>query len=161
MSCSPKVISDILISYPVTTKPEDVVVLEPQSAVPESAERLGSIRITDSGFTTECSYEEVVDKACRETSRCGGNLLHITAHRRPDLWSTCHRIKGDIWLVHKTPKGESIVRDSIEPPFANSLPPSYAPKRAPVSTERIIRPTSFMLIWVSEDCSINSPTTEI
>ncbi len=131
MSCSPKVISDIRISYPVTTEPQDVVVLGPQSAVPESAERLGSVRITDSGFTLECSYEEVLDKARRETSRWGGNLLHIIAHRRPDLWSTCHRIKGDIWLVHKSTEEESIVRDSAAPLAAASPLPSYAPTRGP------------------------------
>ena len=69
--------------------------------VPDGAKLLGSISVGDSGFTTQCSYQEVIRDAINMARDMGGNVLQITEHKEPDIWSSCHRIKADVYHVSK------------------------------------------------------------
>lgn len=60
---------------------------------------IGKVEIKDSGFSKNCDYEMVRDLAKKEALKLGGNCLVITDHKQPDLGSTCHRIKADVFLV--------------------------------------------------------------
>lgn len=56
VSCSPRVIPSFQKTYPPSvSSPQDVVVVENKTvkAVPENAELLGSVRVTDTGFTSK------------------------------------------------------------------------------------------------------------
>lgn len=69
--------------------------------IPDGAKLLGSISVGDSGFTTQCSYQEVIRDAINMARDMGGNVLQITEHKEPDIWSSCHRIKADVYYVSK------------------------------------------------------------
>lgn len=69
--------------------------------LPNNVKFIGSISIGDSGFTTKCSYQEVINDAINLARGMGGNIVQITEHKEPDLWSTCHRIKADIYYITK------------------------------------------------------------
>lgn len=69
--------------------------------VPDGAKLLGSISVGDSGFTTQCSYQEVVRDAINMARNMGGNVLQITEHKEPDIWTSCHRIKADVYYIEK------------------------------------------------------------
>ena len=67
--------------------------------VQKGAKFLGSISVGDSGFTSQCSYQEVIRDAMNLARGMGGNIVQITEHKEPDLWSTCHHIKADIYYI--------------------------------------------------------------
>lgn len=43
---------------------------------PDSTEVLGKVKIGDSGFTTNCSYEAVINKAKMGSRKVGGNAIN-------------------------------------------------------------------------------------
>lgn len=42
---------------------------------------LGNLKVADSGFTTRCSFEEMVINAQKQAYSIGGNILAITQYR--------------------------------------------------------------------------------
>ena len=74
-------------------------VFEIKEEIPSNAEKLGTIKVGDSGFSIICNYATVLDKAKIESRKVGGNVLKITKHKKPDLWSSCHRITADVFKV--------------------------------------------------------------
>jgi hypothetical protein len=98
-SCSAKFTSSMQKIYAPLDYREEVRVLEIGEKIPPNAEKLGTIKVGDSGFSVDCNYATVLDKAKTESRRVGGNVLKITKHKRPDAWSSCHRITVDVFKV--------------------------------------------------------------
>ena len=99
-SCSPKVASKISSSYQPLTQSQEIAVIEMSQPHPENAAVLGTIKIGDSGFTTKNgTYEAVLNIAKEQARQAGGNVVKITEHKSPDMFSTIHRIKADILRV--------------------------------------------------------------
>ncbi len=99
-SCSPKIRTNVSKTYQPIDYKEDIRVFDLKDSVPACAEELGSVKIGDSGFTIDCGWEVVVDKAKLEARKVGGNAIKITEHRLPTaLGSTCHRITATILKV--------------------------------------------------------------
>ncbi|MCS6930344.1 MAG: hypothetical protein NZM43_12720 [Saprospiraceae bacterium] len=63
------------------------------------AQLLGTVKIGDYGLTLDCHYADVLERACRNAGRIGGNLLVITRHRRYQVKSNCHTVKAEIYSV--------------------------------------------------------------
>jgi hypothetical protein len=92
-----KTVSIINYSTPIDTK-QAVEVMGIGQQIPSNYKLLGSIKIGDGGFTTKCSYAEVITDAQIQARAMGGNVLVITKHKEPDAWSSCHRINADVYL---------------------------------------------------------------
>jgi hypothetical protein len=96
-ACSPKVKPTITKSYPPLDYRETVSVLGLNEDAPANAEILGTVKIGDSGFSTNCGYDVAIEKAINEARKVGGNAIQITKHIPPNLMgSTCHRITARI-----------------------------------------------------------------
>lgn len=67
---------------------------------------IGEVVIKDGGFALTCDYKTVVSLAMNEAKKAGANCLKITEHKLPDLWSTCHRIKGIMYQIKDAKKYE-------------------------------------------------------
>lgn len=94
-SCSPKVVTDLVKTYPNPIPTDSVWVIELGDPMPNSAETIGRVSVVDRGTSTKCRYDEVVHLAREATGKAGGNGLAITDHREPSLWgSSCHQISG-------------------------------------------------------------------
>jgi len=78
---------------------EEVRVFGINEQTPSNAEKLGIIKVGDSGFSTKCDYATVLDKAITEARKVGGNVLKIIEHKLPDFWSTCHRITAEVLKI--------------------------------------------------------------
>lgn len=91
-SCSPKIATSIRKEYETLNYEEEVVVLQTNDKQPEDSEILGIVKVGDTGFSTKCNYDTVLDKAKLEARKAGGNAIRITKHKKPNFWSTCHRI---------------------------------------------------------------------
>lgn len=107
-SCSPKVSVNVTKAYP-SSHPEFVTVYDLVDTVPQTAERIGSVKVSDTGFTTKCNFDEVLQIAKRETALAGGNGLMLTAHKGPSWASSCHQIEGQMLLVSGVKADSSLI----------------------------------------------------
>lgn len=99
-SCSPKITSSLTSSYQALPADSEVVILDEDAPNPENAEMLGQINIGDTGFTTKSgTYDAVLEIAKTQARKAGGNIVRIVEHRRPDSYSSIHRIKAYILRV--------------------------------------------------------------
>lgn len=107
-SCAPKVLTHIEKKYPSRIAADEVHLYGVGQTLPETAERIGSVRVVDGGASTKCNYEQVVALAKQETAKNGGNALALTDHRKPSLLgSSCHQIAGDMLWISDTANWET------------------------------------------------------
>lgn len=98
--CSPKITSSLTSARPPLSKDVEVMILDADDPVPEKAEVLGQIKIGDTGFTTKNgNYAAILNIAMDYARQAGGNVVKITEHKSPDLFSSIHRIKANILRV--------------------------------------------------------------
>jgi len=99
-ACSPKVSKNITQSYAPLDYKEDVVVLDLQTPIPDGADHIGTIKIGDSGFSTDCDWNTVIETAKVEARKVGGNAIKITEHKPPSTFgSGCHRITAVVLRI--------------------------------------------------------------
>jgi hypothetical protein len=99
-SCGPKISTTIGKNYTSTDYREEIRVFGIEDSFPTSFEELGVVKIGDTGFSTNCGWELVIEKAKIEARKVGGNALKITEHTPPSfLGSSCHRITAKILKV--------------------------------------------------------------
>ncbi|HAN79563.1 MAG TPA: hypothetical protein DCQ31_18275 [Bacteroidales bacterium] len=113
-SCNPKISTSIIRTYSPLDYKQEVVVISLDQMEPENVEVLGEVKIGDTGFSTKCSYDIVIDQAKLEAKKAGGNAIKIIEHKQPTaMGSSCHRITAKILRVENiatyTPKVEEEV----------------------------------------------------
>jgi hypothetical protein len=99
-SCSAKLTTSMQKNYPPLDYREEVTVFGKNETAPPTAEKLGTIKVGDSGFSVKCSYATVLERAKTESRKVGGNAIKITRHKYPGFWSSCHRITVDVLKVN-------------------------------------------------------------
>ena len=98
--CAPSIYTSIQKSYPARIEGSTVLVYDMADSLPEPAEVLGSVTVKDSGFSVNCNYAKVMQRAKDETNKIGGNGLHLFSHKEPSaLGSSCHRIAAHMLLL--------------------------------------------------------------
>lgn len=128
--CAPKVLTRVQQSYPAAAPDAPVTVFGVRELVPDTALLLGSVVVKDTGFSTNCTYEQVIRLASNATRKVGGNALHLVYHHEPSLLGgTCHRIGGEMLYI---PSLDSMLRSTDEFP---------APRIAPIPA-RLLRPAA-------------------
>lgn len=99
-SCSPSVKTSVIASQKAQAHGADIVVYGVNTNPPTSAKTLGSVKISDTGFTLRCTYDIVLALAKVEARKIGGNALKLVEHKTPTaLGSSCHRITAQILFV--------------------------------------------------------------
>lgn len=81
------------------TENEKVEVLGQGQQVPDGAKLIGTFNYGDSGLTasSNCTYAALIEKATKEARALGANVVYVTKHRDPNMFSTCHAIKGNYY----------------------------------------------------------------
>lgn len=98
-SCgSTKRVSVLNPATPLTTNAV-VEVLGVGQKVPEGAKLLGHVKIGDSGFSVKCTYADAIAALQVQARAMGSNIVQITKHTEPNMWSTCHRIQADAYFL--------------------------------------------------------------
>ncbi len=121
-SCSPKVSTSISKHYAALDYREEVAVFMPADDFPADAEVVGTVKIGDSGFSTDCGLDVAIEKAKEEARKAGGNAIKVTRHQPPSFWtSSCHRIKADILRIDA-----SVIAIADEPAPALPADADYA-----------------------------------
>jgi len=87
---------------------ESVVIVEENENIEPSGKntKLGVFEIKDGGLSFDCSYERVKNLAKQKARSIGGNSVKIVEHKLPDTWSTCHRIKFEVYKLENISKFE-------------------------------------------------------
>lgn len=99
-SCAPKISTSISKNYSALDYREEVRVFGLKDPVPNNSEELGVVKIGDTGFSTNCGWDVVIDKAKMEARKIGGNAIKITDHIPPSVFgSSCDRITAKILKV--------------------------------------------------------------
>ncbi|GHU69104.1 hypothetical protein FACS189413_07390 [Bacteroidia bacterium] len=100
IACSPRISTIVNKNYAALDYLEEVHVFGVEEPAPANAEQLGVVKIGDTGFSTNCDWNVVIDKAKLEARKIGGNALKITKHTPPNVFgSSCHQIAADILRV--------------------------------------------------------------
>ena len=97
-NCSPKIRTIISNSdYKKLDDNIDIIFIN-ESEVPENSKYIGELKIGDSGFTTDCGYEKIMNEAKIEAKKLGGNIIQVIEIKEPQKWgSTCYRLKAKIF----------------------------------------------------------------
>lgn len=99
VSCSPNIRSKITSKQPLLSDNEPVLVFQKDEPFDNNGIKIGTIRAGDYGMSTNCSYNEVIRTLIQLAKQNGANILKITEHKTPDMWSTCDRITAQIYRV--------------------------------------------------------------
>ncbi|MDR0384792.1 MAG: hypothetical protein LBH60_01795 [Prevotellaceae bacterium] len=98
--CNPRIkVTKSNYSYPPLDYAQKVFVLEINDEFPAGAENLGTLKVGDTGFSTNCEWETVIENAKNEARKMGGNVVKIIEHKLPSIASSCHRITAQILRV--------------------------------------------------------------
>ncbi|WP_462250002.1 DUF922 domain-containing protein [Ferruginibacter sp.] len=98
-SCSPKIGSTISNKQPALADSEFVLILQKEDSFINDGIEIGNIKSNDYGFSSNCTYYEVIETLKKLARDYGANLIKITDRKSPDQWSTCERLKAKIYKV--------------------------------------------------------------
>lgn len=97
-SCSPKIRTHLSTETYKALDPEtEILIVNQNEKVPADSEFIGELKIGDSGFSTDCGYSKVINDAKESAKKSGANLIHLTEVKKPNLASTCYRIKAKLY----------------------------------------------------------------
>jgi len=95
-SCSSTVSTTTSKSYQPNYANGPIVVYGANDRLPAQTEKIGTIKIGDYGFSVDCGWQSVLERAKNESRKKGGNAIQLTSVQRPDFFSTCYRITATI-----------------------------------------------------------------
>lgn len=113
-SCNPRVVTDMLTNEWPATKPDSVYLFHKTDAIPPESQEIGKLKVVDTGFSLNGSFNQVMQLAINATAEKGGNGLVITEHRWPDGHSTIHRVWGTMLRIPESTFMYNEVSDSVE-----------------------------------------------
>lgn len=96
-SCSPKISSNFTNPQPKLSIDEKVALLDIEHNLPENIVKVGELRFQDSGFSTDCSFNSLMSQARNEARKNGANIVKVVDKKKPDLWSSCYRLKIELY----------------------------------------------------------------
>lgn len=54
-------------------------------------EKIGELKIGDTGFSTKCNEKDAISLIKKEGCKSGANIANIIDEKRIDVWSSCYR----------------------------------------------------------------------
>lgn len=96
-SCSPKVTSNFINPKPKLSIDEKVALLDLEHELPRNLTKIGDLRFQDSGFSTDCSFNSLMNRARIEARKNGANIVKVIDKKKPDLLSSCYRLKVELY----------------------------------------------------------------
>ncbi len=96
--CAPKVTVNALVDD-FSPRNEDCAILSlSEGETPFRAmEKIAEIGVGDTGMTIQCGFWDVYWALSRRACAVGGELLHVTEIKEPNLLTSCFRMKGDVY----------------------------------------------------------------
>ncbi len=95
-----------------------------------AAKLLAKVKVGDLGVSLDCAYPDVLERGFDKARSIGGNLLVLTEHKRNEVKSNCHTIKGEIYACPSLEGMESQIRWHPKRPLLNGDLRGKAPRPA-------------------------------
>ncbi|WP_010255818.1 hypothetical protein [Myroides injenensis] len=99
MSCSSTINTNIINKQPPLNEKTAITILKIGEEVPSPNKKVGTGKFGDSAFSVKCSLDYVLDQARAVAKENGANTIKITHHKRPDFWSSCHRVTVEYYFT--------------------------------------------------------------
>jgi len=115
ISCGAKVATNITSSFTPLDYNENVVVLGVDEPAPTNGSTCGTIKIGDSGLSTNCSFDVVIAKAMDEARKAGCNVVKLTEHKPPGFGSSCDRITATLYRIDQADIAKGAKEDKPNP----------------------------------------------
>ncbi len=131
---------------------ERVYIVSEETTIPVEAISVGTFEISDSGFTTDCSYNEQLAKAFGEARFVGANLISLTEVKNPDRRSSCFRLKGYFYRLDNQSTLDQYAKEN------ESRNQSSLPSDADYALVNIYRPTSFIAPMIGYKIRLDDDT---
>ncbi len=95
--CSPKITSNFPNKQTKLSLDDKVALLDVTDTLPSDILKVGDLRFQDSGFSTDCNFNSMMNRARKLARENGANIVKINDKKKPDLWSSCYRLKIDLY----------------------------------------------------------------
>jgi len=92
-SCGPKMITNLINKQSALTLYDKVAFLDKHHKLPTDVIKIGHLTFQDTGFTTDCSFNSLMNKARQEARKNAANIVKLVEEKKPDFWSGCYRLK--------------------------------------------------------------------
>ena len=66
-------------------------------SISDSLQKLGEIKIGESGFSVSCSEADAIEILKNEGCALNADIINITLEKRPDLLSSCYRCNAEFY----------------------------------------------------------------
>jgi len=97
-SCAATVKSTFGTQLKPLTIDDKVAFLDIKNIVPENAQKIGTAKFGDSGFSTDCDFNTNLITARKLARANGANIVKVLKKSTPDLWSSCYRITVEFYF---------------------------------------------------------------
>nr|WP_319570948.1 hypothetical protein [uncultured Draconibacterium sp.] len=96
-ACSPKITTNLINKQPALQAEDKIALLDVHHSLPEGAIKVGDLRFQDSGFSTDCSFNSLMNRARMQARENGANIVKVVEKKAPDLLSSCYRLKIELY----------------------------------------------------------------
>lgn len=97
----------------------------PGRAISRPTRRIGEISVGDTGLSTGCDAQSVINLIREKACSIGADAVSIYQERMPDLLSTCYRAKARLLKYSNGPRDESITVVPTSTPSLSVDTPTY------------------------------------
>ncbi|WP_430400310.1 hypothetical protein [Flavobacterium sp.] len=99
IGCATSISTKLAVEKQEKLKENDkIFVLSKEATLPLNSVFVGDIKIGDSGFTTDCTYNKVISDAKINARKSGANIIQLTEVKEPTAFgSSCYRIKAKLY----------------------------------------------------------------
>ena len=105
-SCVPKIGSNIIVKQNSLLNSETVLVLQKEDIFNNDGIEIGVLNSSDNGFSSNCSYENIIAIFIAMARTNGANIVKISERKTPDVISNCDRITATLFKVPDIKKHE-------------------------------------------------------
>ncbi len=78
--------------------PDCEIVIKKQMSIPTYLQKVGEIRVGESGFSIGCNEANALEILRQEGCSLNATIININEEYRPDLWSSCYRCKAEFYI---------------------------------------------------------------
>lgn len=104
VSCSPKIKPNFTNPQPELSMEDQVALLDIEHSLPENIQKIGSLKFQDTGFSTDCSFNSLMNRARQSARENGANIVKVVEKKSPDIWSSCYRLVIDFYKYEGDPE---------------------------------------------------------
>lgn len=74
-----------------------IFILKENQRIPKNSNYVGKVKVGDTGFTSDCNYVDMLERAKYTARKTGANIIRVIEVKQPNFWSNCYRLEGELF----------------------------------------------------------------